>query len=109
MAHTYDLREFKEKFEEIRQMGLAKERSIVPVLIDGEIIFAPLFDAGSDDTALQKYVAQNGGVVYTWLGCSGADILLRGRHFVNRVAFTVLPTDAPEEIVISDDDPLQVY
>ncbi len=54
-----------------------------------------------EDEQLTDFASQTKGAVYTLLGCSGADVLLRGKHIVNRIAYTVLPLHAPEEIIVN--------
>lgn len=78
-----------------------QDRETLEVDIDGENFVALLFEVRGDDDELQELAKRSGGAIYTWLDCDGTEVLLRGRHLVNRIWYLVLPSHAPEEIVIS--------
>jgi len=80
-----------------------QDRETIAVDFGEESLDALLFEVRGEDDKLQAFAQSTGGVIYTWLDCDGAQILLRGRHYVNRIWYLVLPAHAPEEIDISYD------
>jgi len=76
----------------------AEDRERIDLKINGEWFEIFLFEVRGEDELIEKYSRHVKGAIYTFLDCDGTEVFLRGRHFVNRLAYAVLPDWAPEEI-----------
>jgi len=76
-----------------------EDREQIDLKINGEWFTIFLFEVRGEDELIEEYARYVKGAIYTFLDCDGTEVFLRGRHFVNRLAYTVLPDWAPEEIL----------